>query len=152
MSRYIARAPYRRSRAGLPFWASPRGRRQFRNWTVRPEHFNGGRRMPVEVRADDESYIIRALVPGASPDEIQIEVLEDLVTLKANQAEQAEPELEGEPLMSEIAGPSGAYRRIRLPESVEAEQVEAKLENGLLTVRLPKSEARRTKRIEVTAK
>lgn len=122
-------------------------------WTVRPEHFNGGRRMPVEVRADDESYIIRALVPGLTADDVQVEVLDDLVTLRSNGAEDhTQDELQGESLLSELDRRGGAYRRIRLPEAVEAEQVEAKLENGMLTVRLPKSEAKRTKRIEVKSK
>ena len=128
------------------YWRRPR----WRSWTVRPEHFNGGRRMPVEVRADDESYIIQALVPGMSADDVQVEVLEDLVTLRSNGAEsETEDEFPGEALLSEIDRRGGAYRRIRLPEAVEAEQVEAKVEHGMLTVRLPKSQASRIKRIEV---
>ncbi len=131
------------------YWSRPR----WRSWSVRPEHFNGGRRMPVEVRADDESYIIRALVPGLTADEVQVEVLEDLVTLRSNGTEHGEQdETQGEALLSELDRRGGAFRRIRLPEAVEAEQVEAKLEHGMLTVRLPKSEARRTKRIEVKSK
>jgi len=123
-----------------------------RRWRVRPEYFDGGRRIPVEVQSDDESYIVRALVPGKTADELQIEVLEDLVTLKTLSAEDGAVESQGEMLLSEIDRAGGSYRRIRLPEPVDAEQVKANLENGLLTVWLPKSDAKRTKRIEVSTK
>lgn len=127
-----------------------RHRPHWRAWTVRPEHFNGGRRMPIEVRTDDDSYIIQALVPGMTVDDVQVEVLEDLVTLRSGGSEDDTLEqLPGEALLSELDRRGGAYRRIRLPEAVAAEQVEAKLEHGVLTVRLPKSEIKRTKRIEV---
>lgn len=123
-----------------------------RRWRVSPEHFNGGRRMPIEVRAEDDGYLLRASVPGRTADEVQVEVLEDLVILKTVPSDEQQDQAEGRSLLNEIDHSGGSYRRIRLPEPVEADQVQAKLENGLLTVRLPKSEARRTKRIAVSGK
>lgn len=125
------------------YWGSP-GHRLVRH----PIEFNGGRRLPIEVRADDEAYLITAEVPGMTAEDLQVEVLADLVTLRG-EFKQAGA---GEALISELDRSGGFYRRIQLPEVIDAEATEAKVENGLLTVRVPKAEAARPKRIEVKAK
>ena len=125
------------------YWGSPG------QWLVRhPIEFNGGRRLPIEVRADDEAYLITAEVPGMVAEDLQIEVLEDLVTLRGEYKHASA----GEALISELDRSGGFYRRIQLPEVIDAEAVEAKIENGLLTVRVPKAEEARPKVIEVKAK
>ena len=113
-----------------------------------PTEFNGGRRLPIDVQADELAYLITAEVPGISVEDLQVEVLDDLVTLRGEyKAEEA-----GERLISEIERSGGFYRRIQLPEAIDADAVEAKVENGLLTVRIPKAEKARAKKIEVKAK
>ena len=125
------------------YWGSP-GQRLVRH----PIEFNGGRRLPIEVRADDMAYLITAEVPGMVAEDLQIEVLEDLVTLRGEYKHASA----GEALISELDRSGGFYRRIQLPEVIDAEAVEAKIENGLLTVRVPKAEEARPKKIEVKAK
>ena len=125
------------------YWGYPR-QRVYRD----PLGFNGGHRLPIEVRADDEAYLITAEVPGMVAEDLQVEVLEDLVTLRG----EFKQEGSGERLIDEIDRSGGFYRRIRLPEAIDAEAVEAKVENGLLTVRVPKAEEARPKKIEVKAK
>ena len=110
--------------------------------------FNGGQRLPIEVRSEAEAYLITAEVPGMAAEDLQVEVLEDLVTLRGEN----KPEGAGEALINELDRSGGFYRRIRLPEPIDAAAVEAKVENGLLTVRVPKAEEARPKRIEVKAK
>jgi HSP20 family protein len=113
-----------------------------------PIELNGGRRLPIEVRADDEAYLITAEVPGMVAEDLQVEVLEDLVTLRGEYKHASA----GEALISELDRSGGFYRRIQLTEVIDAEAVEAKIENGLLTVRVPKAEEARPKKIEVKAK
>jgi HSP20 family protein len=115
---------------------------------MRTVGFNGGRRLPVNVQADDEAYMITAEVPGLTADDLLVEVLEDLVTVRGKYEEYDHDNR----LLSEIHRSGGFFRRIRLPETIDAEAVEAKVENGLLSVRLPKSEATRPKQIEVSSK
>jgi HSP20 family protein len=112
--------------------------------------FNGGRRVPLDVRADNEAYVITAELPGLKPDELKIDILEDVVTLRGEPS--AEENGDGEALWREIPELSSFSRRLRLPEPVQAEGAEASLENGLLTLRIPKAEAVRPKSIEVKAK
>lgn len=113
-----------------------------------PTEFNGGRRLPIDVQADELAYLITAEVPGISVEDLQVEVLDDLVTLRGEyKAEEA-----GELLINEIERSGGFYRRIQLPLAIDADAVEAKVENGLLTVRVPKAEVALAKKIEVKAK
>lgn len=112
--------------------------------------FNGGRRMPLDVRADDEAYVITAEMPGLKREEIKIDILDDVVTLHGEAA--VEENGHGVALWREIPELSTFSRRLRLPEPVDAEGAEAMLENGLLTVRIPKAESARPKTIEIKSK
>ena len=125
-----------------------RGYPRRRRWHgYRPIGFNGGRRMPIDVQSDDEAYLITAAVPGLSAEDISVEVLEDLVTMSGEIT--IEENGDSQTLLSELS--HSFYRQIRLPEAVEADEVEAKVEKGLLTVRVPKAEESRPKKIEVKA-
>ena len=121
--------------------------RQRRGYGYRPIGFNGGRRMPIDVQSDDEAYLITAAVPGLSAEEVTVEVLEDLVTMSGEIT--LDESDENQKLLSELS--NSFYRQIRLPEAVNADEIEAKVEKGLLTVRIPKADEARPKKIEVKA-
>lgn len=118
------------------YWGFPR---------MRGVGFNGGRRLPVNIQSDDEAYLITAEVPGLTAEDLSVEVLENLVTVRGEYEEHSD----GEGLLREIHRSGGFFRRIRLPETIDEELVEATVENGLLSVRLPKSEQARPKQITV---
>lgn len=104
------------------------------------------RLLPVDVLANDEAYTLQALVPGLQADDIQIEILKNRVSIRGefkNQDGQDERFL-----LREL--PGGTFRRsIVLPSEIDAENVEARLENGLLTLSLPKAEAFKPKTIHI---
>lgn len=122
----------------------PRRRRWNGNRTI---GFNGGRRMPIDVHSDDEAYLITAAVPGLSADDVKVEVLDDLVTMSGEIT--LEENGGSQKLLSELR--QSFYRQVRLPEAVNADEIEAKVEKGLLTVRIPKADEARPKKIEVKA-
>lgn len=103
--------------------------------------------MPIDVQSDEEAYLITAAVPGLSAEDVSVEVLEDLVTMSGEIS--IEENGDTEKLLSELH--HSFYRQIRLPETVNADEIEAKVEKGLLTVRVPKAEDARPKKIEVKA-
>lgn len=104
------------------------------------------RPLPVNVLEEDEAFTIQALTPGLSPENVQIQVVDDIITIEGRS-----PEHKGNYLLQEL--PSGAFRRVlRLPVATDADKVEAHLEAGILTLRLPKSQAARTKSVPITAK
>ncbi|GMR10470.1 MAG: hypothetical protein BMS9Abin28_1291 [Anaerolineae bacterium] len=121
--------------------------RRRRRYGYRPMGFNGGRRMPIDVQSDDEAYLITAAVPGLSAEDVTVEVLDDLVTMSGEIT--LEENGDDQKLLSELN--RSFYRQIRLPESVNADEIEAKVEKGLLTVRVPKADEARPRKIEVKA-
>ena len=125
-----------------------RGYPRRRRWNgYRPIGFNGGRRMPIDVQSDDEAYLITAAVPGLSAEDVTVEVLDDLVTMSGDNL--LEENGDSQKLLSELH--QSFYRQVRLPEAVNADEIEAKVEKGLLTVRVPKADEARPKKIEVKA-
>ena len=123
-------------------------RRSRRLHTYRPVGFNGGRRMSVDVHASPEEYMITAEVPGLTADELKIEILDDVVTIGGDL--HIDEDGERDELLREL--PQGNFKRsLRFSETLDAEKAEAQLENGLLKLRIPKSEGARPKTIKVKA-
>jgi HSP20 family protein len=102
--------------------------------------------LAVDVQASDEGYEINALVPGLEADDLEIEILNNTVTLrgqfKSTNQENAKY------LMCEL--PAGTFSRvITLPTDVDAAKTQANLKNGVLSLSIPKAEAHRPKAIKV---
>jgi HSP20 family protein len=111
-----------------------------------PVGFNGGQRMPVDIRLEDETYVITAIAPGVKAEDLKIEIHEDVLTLRG-EMRQADPE-DANYLLQEM--PQGEFcRSLRLPDPVDAAKAEARLTDGVLTLRLPKAEGARPKQIKV---
>lgn len=114
-----------------------------------PVGFNGGRRLPVDVQDETEAFVITAAVPGLKPEDLEIQILDDVVTLRAK-ASEADAERD-DYLLRELS--LGEFNRsLRLPEPVDAAKAEAEMQNGVLTLRIPKSEEARPKTIKVRAR
>jgi HSP20 family protein len=107
------------------------------------------RALAVDVLATDEAFILTAAVPGLRAEDLKLEVLADTVTV---QGQVDEPAVEdGTWLLRERR--HGAFARtLVLPVPVDGAAAEATIDNGLLTVRLPKVEVARPKTIKVTTK
>ncbi|OIO84700.1 MAG: hypothetical protein AUK02_07045 [Anaerolineae bacterium CG2_30_58_95] len=102
--------------------------------------------LAVDVRDEDEAFVLSALVPGLKASDLNIQILDDVVTIEGEFAQD-----ENEYLMREL--PHGSFSRsLRLPAPVDAEKAEAKITDGVLTLRLPKAESARPKTIKVAAK
>ena len=116
-------------------------RRMARRWSENRE-----RTLGINVREEDDAYVLSALVPGIKSEELNIQVLEDVVRI------QGEYETtENQYLVREL--PSGSFNRtLRLPVPIDAEHVEADITNGILTLRLPKAESARPKQIKIQSR
>ncbi len=101
------------------------------------------RSLSVNIREEDEAYELYALVPGLTADDLNIQVLEDVVRIEGEYKAD-----EQSFLLQEL--PHGNFARtLRLPAVVDAERVEAHIADGVLTLRLPKAESARPKKIKV---
>ena len=91
--------------------------------------------LAVDVREEDDAYILSALVPGLKADDLNIQVLEDVVTIAGEFKDD-----ESQYLMREL--PYGSFSRtLRLPVTLDAAKAEAKITDGVLTLRLAKAES-----------
>ncbi len=111
------------------------------------------RALGVNIREEDDAYILSALVPGLKADDLNIQVLEDALRIEGEYKRSSPVDKlnESEYLLQEL--PHGSFKRtLRLPTVVDADQVEAKITDGVLTLKLPKAESARPKKINITAK
>lgn len=94
----------------------------------------------VDVAEYDESFEVTADLPGYSTEDIEVELVDEQLRIRAERAEASEDEEPGRYIRRERRERS-IDRRVRLPEPVAEEDVEASFTNGVLTVTLPKVEA-----------
>ena len=103
----------------------------------------GYRSLRLNVRDDAEAYVLTAFVPGLKAEDLKIQVLDDVVSIEGSF-----PGDEAEYMLREL--PGGSFRReLQMPSSLDTEKVDAKISDGILTLRLPKAESARPKRIKV---
>lgn len=127
---------------------TPATARRARGYTL-GNNATTGATLPVafDVAEDDESYIVYAQVPGMHPDDIDINLENQVLTVKG-EYRHAEP---GEDVRYHLRErQSGRFERsfrFRLP--LDSAQVEARYELGILYLRLPKAAAAKPRRIEV---
>jgi HSP20 family protein len=123
---------------------------------ILPPRAGGGRgathfaRKPGKLSLEDAEtgFTLRAELPGLAPEQLELEVGEDWIEIKAKR-EVAVPD-GYEPVRRERGGYEFA-RRITLPKRVDADKVEAQLRDGLLLVTLPKHASAQPRQITVQA-
>ena len=121
--------------------------------TARQMAASNERSLGVNIREEDDAYILSALVPGIKADDLNIQVLEDVLRIEGEykRSSPVDKVNESEYLLQEL--PHGSFKRtLRLPTVVDADHVEAKITDGVLTLRLPKAESARPKKINITVK
>jgi HSP20 family protein len=100
----------------------------------------------VDVRDEDDAYVLSALVPGLKAEDLHIQILEDVVTVEGEFKAD-----ENEYLMREL--PHGSFNRtLRLPATLDADKADAKITDGVLTLRIPKAESARPKTVKIAVK
>ena len=97
--------------------------------------------LSLDMTEGNNEYILTANVPGVKPDDIEVTVANNLLTIKA-MVQADDTFLRRQYYVRERYG--GAFMRtISLPEPVKENEIEATVHNGVLKVRLPKVNARR---------
>lgn len=105
-------------------------------------------RLPIDAYATDNEIVIIAPVPGVNPEEVEITLEGDTLTIKG----EIKPPLEnvGYIFQERTYGPFSRTLTLNVP--VDAEKAEATFENGLLTLTIPKAESVKPKAIKVKSK
>jgi HSP20 family protein len=104
----------------------------------------------VDVFDTREAVVLKAELAGMNPDDIQIEVEDNVLTIKG---ERRFEEKVDEERYYRVERRFGSFQRsLALPQGVKADEIAAAYDDGILTVTIPKAEEEEPKRIEVKAK
>lgn len=105
--------------------------------------------IPLDVVQDDDNIVVTASLPGLEADGIDVTLEDGVLTINGETGAESE-KTDGKYVIRERR--SGKFHRtVRLPDSVDAERVEPRYADGVLTITLPKVEAKKAKRLQVHA-
>ena len=100
-----------------------------------------------EVAEENNNYVLKFDLPGVTKDQVVVEADKDQLTVRAERKEEKKSETKKK-YMSEVY--YGSYTRsFTFPGPVDEKKVDAKFENGVLTVTVPKTESQKAKQIAV---
>jgi HSP20 family protein len=105
--------------------------------------------IPLDVVQDGDNLVVTASVPGTAKNEIDISVDDNVLTIKAETANSSAKDTDGYLLRERRTG--SYYRALRLPETVDYENAESTFQNGVLTIKLPKLESKKARKLEISA-
>lgn len=120
---------------------------EFMNFRKSNEILEAGSCPSCEVAEAGENYVMKFDLPGVSKDQVKVEISGDQMTVSAERSEEKTKE-DKKKYLSELY--YGSYTRsFTLPGPVDEKKIDAKFENGVLTVKVPKSETTKAKQIPI---
>jgi HSP20 family protein len=106
--------------------------------------------LALDMFETDESVVIKTAIPGVDVEDIDVSVVGDTLTIKAESREEEEVSRENYLRRERRIGSS--CRTVTLPGGIESESAEADYTDGVLTLTFPKAEEVKPKAIKVTTK
>ncbi len=105
---------------------------------------------PIDVLETENGYQVHALLPGLSPENVEVSVLENTLTIKGHLEAWVQPGLQGSWLAREIG--TGTFERsISFPKAIDVDKIETSYQNGVLHMDVPFSEGSRPRKISITS-
>lgn len=102
----------------------------------------------MDISEDDHAFTVTAEMPGARPEDVEVTVDEDVLTIRAERTQERETNRRNYHLVERSVGVF--QRSLRLPAPVDAGKVQASFDNGVLTVTIPKDDSQvRSRRVQV---
>ncbi len=101
----------------------------------------------LDVSETDTDYIVKVEVPGIDPKDIDISLMNHLLTIKGEKKQEKEEKDENYHLIERSYG--SFTRSIRLPSQVQTDKINATYKNGVLKITLPKTEEAKKKEIKI---
>jgi len=122
----------------------------FRGFFMRPVRFEGGQevQLKVDVREDDKAYTVHAEIPGVKKEDIHVTIDGDQVAISAEVKNEKEVK-EGEKVLRSERYYGKVSRAFTLGGDVDEASAQARYENGVLELTLPKKAPLQAKRLEI---
>ncbi|MGA1842122.1 MAG: Hsp20/alpha crystallin family protein [bacterium] len=104
----------------------------------------------VDMEENDKEIIVKAEIPGLEPDDFEISLDKNELTIKGEKREEKKEDRKNYHMTERCYG--SFYRSIPLPSEVDSDKVKASYNKGILEISLPKSETHQAKKITVNVK
>jgi HSP20 family protein len=102
----------------------------------------------VDLTETEGEYVLKADLPGLTDKDVHIEVENNVLTVSGERKSEHEEKREG---FRRVERSYGSFaRRLTLPQGVDADAIKATVTNGVLEVQIPKPEAVRLRKVEIT--
>ncbi|MFC1644463.1 Hsp20/alpha crystallin family protein [Patescibacteria group bacterium] len=117
------------------------------NWMTNKEEADDDGQLTIDVYQTDTEVVIKSTIAGVKPEDLDVSINNDMVVIKGERTN--EEEIKEEDFYYQECYWGSFSRSIVLPVDVLSEKAEASLKNGILTLRLPKAETNKIKKIQV---
>jgi HSP20 family protein len=114
---------------------------------ARPSERRSSFAPPVDIREDKDAIYLKAELPGVKAEEVNVHLENNVLTLSGERKLEAKDDREGYHRVERVYGTF--TRSFALPQNIAADQVEAELADGILTLKLPKKAEAQPKKITV---
>jgi HSP20 family protein len=105
---------------------------------------------PINIYHTDKELVVKAAVPGVKPEEVDISITGDTLTIKGES--RAEEKIEREDYLYQERRYGTFFRSVALPAGLNTDKAEASFKNGILTLTIPKPKEIIPKQIRAKAK
>ena len=101
----------------------------------------------VDVKEEENQFLITADVPGVDPKDIEVHMEKGVLSIKGERESETKDEREGYKRVERVSG--SFFRRFSLPDTADAEAISAKSNHGVLEITIPKKAAEQPRRITI---
>lgn len=112
----------------------------------------GGGMPRIDVRDMKDSVVVKAELPGVNEEDINVEILDNVMTVSGERKEEKEEKEEEKGYYYKESHTGQFSRSFTLPSEVVAEKASAEMKNGVLTITVPKIEPKKAQKIEIAKK
>jgi HSP20 family protein len=119
----------------------PRREEMFEN-----QESNDGQ-LTIDVYQTDNDIVIKSTIAGVKPEDLDVSINNDMITIRGERKQ--DEEVTSENYYYQECYWGGFSRSVILPVDILPDKVEASMKNGILTIRMPKADNTRTKKIQV---
>lgn len=126
--------------------------RLFQESMVRPEAWRGGGGIAMDVDESDDAYTVCASLPGWKPEDVNLTVQQNTVTISGQHKPAEQKEDRGRTYHLRERRFESFSRSFSFPTPVDADKADAKFEGGELTLTLPKAESAKPRQIKINGR